>query len=106
MKTEILEEKGGEAYVTKQVKVRFVELLAEKQARDGVLYSIEDISRATDIERRRLYQWRDGEVSYLKEEEIRKLCDFFLCTAGELICYVPPLENGQELLTLAPASVA
>lgn len=88
--------------MTEKVKVRFVELLAEKQARDGKLYSIEDVSRATGIERRRLYQWRDGEVAYLKEDEIRQLCDFLLCTAGELICYVPPLEEGQELLTLVP----
>jgi DNA-binding Xre family transcriptional regulator len=95
-------DRGGDK--VSEVKVRFVQLLAEKQARDGKLYSIADVSNATGIERRRLYQWRDGDVKNIKEEELRILCDFFPCTAGELVCYIPPLANGQKLLTV-PAGV-
>lgn len=80
------------------VKIRLVELLAEKSKRDGKLYDIADIERGTGIDRRRLYKWRDGEVAAIKPEEIKLLCDYFPCEVGELVHYVSPLEKGQEYL--------
>lgn len=82
--------------MAQNVRIRLVELLAEKQKRDGKLYSIADIERDTKIERRRLYQWRDGEVTAIKTEEIKALCDFFPCEVDQLIYYISPLEKGQE----------
>lgn len=82
------------------VKIRLVELLAEKSKRDGILYTIADVEQATNIERRRLYQWRDGDVAAMKPDEIKALCDYFPCHVGELIYYVSPLEEGQEYLRL------
>lgn len=91
-----------------EVKIRLVELLAEKSKRDGVLYTIADMSEQTGIDRRRLYKWRDGEVAAVKPEEIKVLCDYFPCEVGELIHYESPLEEGQEYVRLpsVPSAVA
>lgn len=81
--------------MTQELKIRLVELLAEKSKRDGVLYAIADIERETGIERRRLYDIRDGKVRTVRPEEITALCDYFPCEVGELLHYESPLEEGQ-----------
>lgn len=86
-------------------RIRLVELLAEKSKRDRTLYRISDVADATSIDRRRLYQWRDGEVSAIKPDEIKALCDYFPCEVGELIHYESPLEKGQEYVRI-PQPVA
>lgn len=91
--------------MAENVRIRLVELLAEKQKRDGKLYSIADIENATKIERRRLYQWRDGKVTAIKTEEIKLLCDYFPCEVDQLIYYISPLEKGQEYVRV-PSGIA
>lgn len=88
------------------LRIRLVELLAEKSKRDGELYTIADVENATGIERRRLYQFRDRKVKAIKPEEIQALCDYFPCEVGELVYYVSPLEEGQEYVRLPLAAVA
>ena len=88
------------------VKLRLVELLAEKSKREGTLLNISDVADVTGIDRRRLYKWRDGEVAAIKPDEIRALCDYFPCEVGELIDYKSPLEKGQEYLRLPQLSDA
>ncbi|MCC6603130.1 MAG: helix-turn-helix transcriptional regulator [Anaerolineae bacterium] len=85
--------------MTQELKIRLVELLAEKSRRDSVLYAIADVERETGIERRRLYDLRDGKVRTIKPEEITALCDYFPCEVGELLHYQSPLEQGQEYVT-------
>ena len=84
------------AQADQDVKIQLVELLAEKSKRDGVLYGIADVERATGIDRQRLYDLRDSVVKHIKPDEIKLLCDYFPCEVGELIYYVSPLELGQE----------
>lgn len=86
--------------MTQELKIRLVELLAEKSKRDGVLYNIADVEKATGIERRRLYQIRDQKVKSIKNEEVKVLCDYFPCEVGELLYYVSPLEKGQEYVVV------
>lgn len=81
-----------------EVRIRLVELLAEKQKRDGRLYNIADVEEKTGIDRRRLYKWRDRDVAAIKLSEIMALCDYFPCEVGELVHYESPLEEGQEYL--------
>lgn len=78
------------------VRIRFVELLAEKSKREKEMLTIADVHKGTSIERRRLYAIRDGDVSHIKPDEIKALCDYFPCEVGELIHYVSPLDYGQE----------
>ena len=78
-------------------KIRLVELLAEKSIRDGKLYTISDIESATGIERRRLYVLRDNSTNIIRPEEIQLLCDYFVCHVNDLIEYVSPLADGQEI---------
>ena len=84
------------------VETRFVQLLAEKQARDNTMYTISDVERLSGVERRRLYAWRDGDITAVKMDEIKQLCDWFECKAGDLIHYVPLVE-GQETVAMAIA---
>lgn len=91
--------------MAQELKIRLVELLAEKSKRDGVLYAIADIERDTGIERRRLYDIRDGKVRTIRPEEITALCDYFPCEVGELLHYESPLEQGQEYVSLPKGSV-
>lgn len=86
--------------MAEQPIIRLLELLAEKSKRDEKLYTIADVADATDIERRRLYQFRDKKVKAIKPEEIQALCDYFPCEVGELVYYVSPLEKGQEYVRI------
>ena len=86
--------------MAQELKIQLVELLAEKSKRDGTMYAIADIERVTGIERRRLYDIRDGKVRTIKPEEITALCDYFPCEVGELLHYESPLVQGQEYVSL------
>ena len=86
--------------MAQKLKIRLVELLAEKSKRDTVLYAIADIERETGIERRRLYNIRDGKVGTIRPDEITALCDYFPCEVGELLHYESPLEEGQEYVSV------
>lgn len=89
-----------------EVRIRLVELLAEKSKRDRKLYNISDVAHATGIDRRRLYDIRDGKMKLIKPDEIKRLCDFFPCEVGELICYHSPLEPGQEYVSVPKLAFA
>lgn len=80
----------------KEVRIRFVELLAEKSKRERRMLTIADVETGTGIDRRRLYTFRDDNTPHIKPDEIKALCDYFPCEVGELIYYVSPLEHGQE----------
>jgi len=82
------------------VENRFLQLLAEKTARDNTMYTISDIERLSGVERRRLYAWRDNDVTAVKLDELKMLCDWFECEAGDLLYYAP-LGQGQETGVLA-----
>ena len=58
-----------------EVRIRLVELLAEKSKQDGQLYNIADVEEKTGIDRRRLYKWRDRKVAAIKLDEIRLLVE-------------------------------
>ena len=83
--------------MAQQVTTNFLQFLAQKEKRENKRYKISEISRITGIERRRLYNWRDGDVAIYKDYEIVALCDFFNCRPGDLIDYMPPLDSGREL---------
>ena len=82
----------------KEGRIRLVELLAEKSKRERRMLTIADVETATDIDRRRLYTFRDNNTPHIKPEEIIALCDYFPCEVSELIDYVSPLAEGQEYL--------
>lgn len=89
-----------------KLRIRLVELLAEKSKRERQIITIADMARETGIERRRLYVLRDDEAASIRPDEIQALCDYFPCEVGELIYYVSPLEQGQEYVRLTDLAAA
>lgn len=67
------------------VRVRFTELLLEKERLEGRSYTQEEVAEAIGVTRQTLVPWRDGTIEFLRLETLSKICAFFGCTPGDVL---------------------
>jgi DNA-binding Xre family transcriptional regulator len=71
------------------IQIRLLQLMAEKMSREGKTCRIGDVARTTNIDRRRLYEWRDGTITMIRSKEVAALCHYFSVGVAELLLYQP-----------------
>ena len=76
------------------LRVRFRELLAQKESRENVRYSVSEIGRQLGMTRAAVYPWLNGDVSGVKFDNLEAICEFLECRPGDLLDYTP-LDGGR-----------
>lgn len=70
------------------VKNRLLQLISEKQVRDGKIIDIKQLSRETGVSRQTIYNWLDNSAKAYYENVIDAFCDYFECEISELLIRV------------------
>lgn len=86
-----------------EIRNRFKILLAQKEARDGVSYTYEDIQAATGISPNTLTSYAKGRVTRFDAVTLIKLCDWLECDLGDLLIYPPEMSQQGFHAMASPA---
>lgn len=77
------------------VKNRLIELMGEKQMKEGRTINASTVARDTGLTRQVISKWMRGEVSEFRADMVEQLCRYFKIQAGDLI-YVDPDPRQPE----------
>jgi DNA-binding Xre family transcriptional regulator len=72
-------------YNQTMVRVRFNDLLVEKQKRDNRHISLLQISKDTGIPYKTIWSWANDDLTRFDANVIETLCRYFACSVGELL---------------------
>lgn len=72
----------------KALKIRIIELMADKQKATGRVITIADVAKGTGLSRQTVYDWAANRVSRFDERTILALCNYFECNVGDLMVLV------------------
>ena len=70
-----------------QIQLRIDELIKAVELREGHHLDLDDVSRATGIDRETLASLAENRAEDVALSDLAKLCAYFRCTAGELLYY-------------------
>lgn len=68
-----------------RVKTRILQLMAEKQSRDGRIISPSVVADESEVSRQTIYNWINGDLRRFEESVVVKLCRYFDCKLGDLL---------------------
>lgn len=71
------------------IRNNFARLLEEKQRRENRYISLAEVAKATEISRKTLYKWQNGEVEHYNNDVIDALCEYFGVGIDELLERTP-----------------
>lgn len=74
-------------------QINFVELLANKQAKEGKVITITEVAERTGLAYTTLKRWAGGDIERVDFPIVQKLCDFFDCSMEELVSYRPQVSQ-------------
>ena len=80
--------------VTEAVVINFRRLLAEKEVRESVRYSMTDVARGVGMSRQATYAWLNGDIRTVKLDTLAAICRFLDCQPGELLTL--PTSAGER----------
>ncbi len=75
------------------VKINLDRLIAKKIIAEGRPISLKEVSQKTGITENRLIDYRKNRARAIKLETIAILCNYFDCTPGDLLDYVPKTND-------------
>lgn len=79
------------------VKNRLIELMGEKQMKEGRSINASTVARETGLTRQVVSKWARGEVSEFRADMVEELCKYFKCGIEDLLYITPdPRENNQN----------
>lgn len=81
------------------LRTRLKILMAEKQGKDGRRVTYADIGAATGIAPSTLSEFANQHVTRYDERTIASLCFFFGCQPGDVLEYVPPVQERPKKKT-------
>lgn len=79
-----------------QMNLRVDELIKARELRDGRRVSVAELAHSTGIAPTALAAMVDNRIDTVGLADLGKLCDYFGCTAGELLYYDPDPETLDE----------
>lgn len=76
---------------------RLLELISEKQVKDGKIIDIKRLSKETGVSRQTIYNWLDNEAKAYYGDVIDAFCDYFECEIATLLVRVKdkPQDGAQ-----------
>jgi len=76
-----------------RIRNKFRLLLAEKATKEEHSISYRDVQRATGIDASTIADWANNAVKRYDADKLAALCEYFNCSIGDLIEYVPPKQE-------------
>ena len=77
------------------MKNRLIELMGEKQMKEGRTINASIVARDTGLTRQVISKWMRGEVTEFRADMVDRLCRYFKVQAGDLI-YIDPDPRQSE----------
>lgn len=79
------------------VQVNLRRLLAEKEVRENIRFSVMDVARATGLSRQSVYKWLSGEVKTIRLDTLAQMCRFLDCQPGDMLTLEPIGQANVEI---------
>jgi transcriptional regulator with XRE-family HTH domain len=73
-----------------KIRNRFKILLLQKAVQEGEPISLREVARRTGVNVSTWSAWLNNRVTRYDADKLAALCEFFGCTPGDLLEYLPP----------------
>jgi len=77
------------------IRFRLAELIADKAFKERRVVSLTEIAAATGIHRATLSKMANQPGANIGTDIVDKLCEYFRCSTGEFLVYVPDGDDSQ-----------
>lgn len=71
-----------------KVGTRLEELLREKEARDGVKITLEQLADDTKLSYGTILKWAKNQVARYDGDTLATLCEYFACEVGDVLVLI------------------